>query len=111
VRQVNEGLVLGPESRRRASDRRQELERGLDGSFRPTTLLRFESRDQNRELCRANQIGAVDDAPAAKLRAIAQIEVLGQRVVRPASCVLDGDLAPDASRPVEVQKQVAPETR
>ena len=51
--------------------------------------------------------GHEDEPPAAQLRAVAEIEILGERVVLPAAGVVDGRPAPDAGRAVEVEEAPA----
>ena len=48
------------------------------------------------------------EAPAAQLRAIAQVEIFGQRVVLPAAGVVDRRAPPDARRAVEIEEAARP---
>src|SRR5207245_8114329 len=48
-----------------------------------------------------------DELPAAELRAVAQIEILGERVVLPAAGSVDGRPAPHAGGAVEVEEAAA----
>src|SRR5439155_15713949 len=48
-----------------------------------------------------------DELPAEQLRAVAEVEILRQRVVLPAARRIDRLAAPDAGRPVEVEEAAA----
>src|SRR5205085_12426536 len=52
----------------------------------------------------------IDEPPSAELRAIAQIQILGQRLVGPVPRVADGFRAPDPSGPVEADETALPAT-
>ena len=54
---------------------------------------------------RRHEVRKEHEFPATRLRAVAEIQVLGQRVVLPAAGVDDGASAPDAGRAVEVEEQ------
>ena len=62
----------------------------------------------DRHFGRSDDVRDEDEPPAAQLRAIAQIEILGQRVVLPAARVVDGRPAPDAGGAVEIEEAPAP---
>ena len=70
-------------------------------------LLRLEGVHLDRQLRRRDVIGQEDELPAAQLRAIAEIEIFGQRVVLPAAGVADRLAPPDARRAVEVEEAPA----
>src|SRR5439155_12883340 len=53
----------------------------------------------------------INELPALKLRPIAQIEVLAQRIILPAAALLDARTAPQPGCPVEIEKPAAAATR
>ena len=59
----------------------------------------------HRHFRRRDQVRQEHEPPAAQLRAVAEIEILGQRVVLPAAGVGDGRAPPDARRAVEVEEE------
>jgi len=70
-------------------------------------LLRLEGVHLDRQLRRRDQIRQEQELPAAQLRAVAQVEIFGERVVLPAAGVVDRHAAPDAGRAVEVEETPA----
>ncbi len=104
-RQVEERLRLDAERQVRPEDVRQQLAARLDGALRPPVLLRLEGVHLHRHFGRRNQAGHEDEPPAAQLRAVAEVEVLGQRVVLPAARIGDRLAPPDARRAVEVEEE------
>ena len=104
VGQVEEGLGLLREGRVRPQDARQELARDLDRALGPAELLRLEGRHLDGQLGRRGDLGQVDEAPAAQLRPVRQIHVLGQGVVVPAAGVDDGRAPPQPGGAVEVEE-------
>ena len=82
----------------------EQLARRLHGALRPARLLRAERAHVFGQLGGGDDVLAVHEAPARELRAVAEIEVLGQRVVLPAARLDDGALAPDAARAGEVEE-------
>ncbi len=64
-----------------------------------------------RQLGRSDNVGYVSDAPAAQLSAIAEIEILRQRVPLPSTGVANALTPPHASAPVEVHEQSAAAAR
>ena len=87
--EVEERLGLDSERHVRAQDPRQQLAAGLDRSLRPAVLLRLERVHLDRDFSRRDQIRQEDEPPAAELRAVAEVEILGQRVVLPAARIDD----------------------
>jgi hypothetical protein len=57
-------------------------------------LLRLETVHVHRQLRRSDDVGKINELPARELRAIAQIEVLAQSIILPASALLDARTAP-----------------
>ena len=90
-----------------AEDARQELARGLHAALCPPVLLRLERVHLHRHFRRRNHFRKVDEAPARELRAVAQVQILRQRVMLPAPRVLDGGAAPDAGSPIEIEEASA----
>src|SRR5258708_23102079 len=70
-----------------------ELEGGLEAACRPPRLLAPVSVDGDGQLLRDDHVLEVCSLPPTKLRPVAQVKVLGQRVGTPATRVFDG-LAP-----------------
>ena len=103
-REVKERLRLDALWEGGGEQRREELPAGLDGPLGPAVLLRLEGVHLDRDFRGGDDVGNEHEPPAAKLRAVAQVQVLGQRVVLPATRVVDGDPAPDASGAVEVEE-------
>ena len=67
-------------------------------------LLRLERVHLDRHFGGRHDVGQEEEAPAGQLRAVAEIEILGQRVVLPAAGVGDRLAAPDAGRAVEIEE-------
>ncbi len=74
-------------------------------------LLRLEGVHLDGQFRGRDQVGHEQELPAAQLRAIAQVEVFGQRVVLPAARVADRRAAPHAGRAVEVEEATRPVAR
>ena len=102
--EVEERLGLHAERLIRLQDARQELAAGLDRALRPAVLLRLEGVHLDRKLGRHDDVRQEVELPAAQLRAVAEVEILGQRVVLPAAAVNDRGAAPDARGAVEVEE-------
>jgi hypothetical protein len=84
---------------------------GLDRSLRPPVLLRFERVHLHRHFRRRDEVGNEDEPPAPQLRPVAEIQVLGERVVLPPAGVVNRRPPPDAGGPVEVEEPAAPIAR
>src|SRR6185295_8596239 len=91
----------------RLQDARHQLHERLDRSLRPAMLLRLEGVHLDREFRGRDVILDENELPAAKLGAVAEIEIFGQCVVLPAAAVSNGILAPDAGGAVEVEEAAA----
>ena len=102
--EVEERLGLDLERQVRLQDARQQLAAGLDRALRPAVLLRLEGVHLDRHFRRRDEVLHEHEPPAPELGAIAQVEILGQRVVLPAAGVGDDAGAPDAGRAVEVEE-------
>src|SRR3954471_11198132 len=70
-------------------------------------LLRLEGVHLDRHFRRGDYVGHEDEPPALELSPIAEIEILGQRVVLPPAGVVDRDAPPDTGRAVEVEEAAA----
>ena len=67
-------------------------------------LLRLERVHLDRHFRRSDHVGQEHERPPAELRAVAEVEIFGERIVLPAACVGDGLAAPHAGRAVEVEE-------
>ena len=85
-----------------AEDFGQQLERGLEAARRPARLLTPVGVDRHRQLLGDGDAFDVGGTPAAQLGAVAEVQVLGQRVRRPATGLLDGGPPPNPGGPREV---------
>src|SRR6185436_19594632 len=88
-REVERGLELHAERRVALPDSRKELARDLDRAADPAMLLRLESVHLDRELARAADVPREHESPSLELGAIAEIEVLGERVRLPPARIQD----------------------
>ena len=87
-----------------APDDGQKFLGGLNQALGPARLLVLEGADIGRQFAFAGNLGEIEELPAAKLGAIAEIGVFGERVVLPSAGFLDGPAPPDSGRAVEVEK-------
>ncbi len=71
----------------------------------PAVLLALEAVHVRRQFRGHDDVREVNEAPALHLRAVAQVHVLGERVMLPAAGVDDAPLAPDAGGAVEVEEE------
>src|SRR5204862_4684570 len=85
---------------------RQNFFAGLDQSLGPARLLSFECGHFDGQLGGALDILTIDEFPSFELRTIGKISVFGERVVLPATCIIDGLAGPDASGPVEIEEDL-----
>ena len=70
-------------------------------------LLRLEAVDIDRKLGGNDHIGKVNELPAFHLCPVAEIHILGERVVLPAAGIGDARLSPDSSGSIEIEKSPA----
>ncbi len=103
-RQVEERFRLDSDRLVRPQDARQELHAGLDGAFGPAMLLRLEGIHLDRHFRRRHDVRQEDEAPAEELRAVTEVEILGQGVVLPSAGVVDRVTPPDPRCAVEVEE-------
>ena len=77
----------------------------LDTALGPAKLLALEGVDRDRDFCRHDHVWQIGDAPAAQLRPIAEVEILGKRVLLPAAGLLYAGTPPQAGSAVEVEQR------
>ena len=82
---MEERLGLHLERLIRPQDARQQLQAGLDRPLGPAMLLRLERVHLDRHFRRRDDVRQELEPPATQLRAVAEVEVLGQRVVLPSA--------------------------
>ncbi|MDE2761242.1 MAG: hypothetical protein OXQ94_09550 [Gemmatimonadota bacterium] len=86
----------------------KQLARGLYAALGPAPLLHQERRGRARQLGRNSHLVPQHEAPSRHLRPIADVEVLGQRIVMPAARLRERVLAPHPRGPVELEEPAAP---
>jgi hypothetical protein len=91
----------------RVQNPRHQFQERLNRSLGPAMLLRFERIHLDRQLRRRDMIVHEDELPATQLGAIAQVEILGERIVLPAAAVGDRGAPPDAGGAVEIEEAPA----
>src|ERR1043166_5172240 len=96
---------------RTAPDRGHQFFAGLDRAFRPAMLLRLEAVHVDRQLGGRDHVREENKFPARQLRAVAEVEVFGQRVVLPAACFIDAGTPPETCGSVEIEKASAAAAR
>src|SRR5439155_21959540 len=104
---MRSGLQLDRKRKPTAPDRGQQFFTGLDGALCPAMLLRLEAVHVYWQLCWSDDIGKINKFPACKLGAIAEIEVLAQGIVLPASTLFDTRTPPEASSSTKIEKSAA----
>ena len=85
--------------------RGSSLRAGLDRALGPAVLLRLEGVHLDRHFGGRDEVRHEQELPALELRAVAEVEVLGERIVLPAARVGDHLAAPDAGGAVEVEER------
>ena len=88
-------------------DRRKQFLAGLDRTLGPAVLLRLEAVHVHRQLRRRDHVRKENELPARELRAITQIQIFGERVVLPASRLVDAGAPPQTGRAVEIEETAA----
>ena len=101
---MHDGLELDDGAKAAAEQAWKELSRGLNTALGPAPLLHQERRRCAREFGGNTHFVAQDEAPSRHLRPVADVEVLGQRVVMPSARVLERLSAPQTRRPVELEE-------
>lgn len=74
-------------------------------------LLRFETIHVDRQFGRRHDISQENELPARQLRAVAEIEILSERVMLPTTRLSDARFAPKAGGAVEIKETSAPAAR
>ena len=82
---MKEGFGLDAEGQIGSQDARENFLSGLHEALGPARLLSFEGVHFDGQLGRALDIRQIEESPAAKLCAIGEIGILGERVVLPAA--------------------------
>ncbi len=90
-----------------AHHREEQPERSLEAACRPARLLAAVGVDRDRQLLGHDQVFEVCGLPAAQLRAVAEVEVLGERGSAPAAGIHDGAAAPHPGGACEVREVTA----
>src|SRR5205814_2282247 len=106
--QVEERFRLHAERQVGSQDARQEFPARLDRSFCPAVLLRLERIHLHRDFGWRDESRHEYELPAAQLRAVAEIEILGQGVVLPPAGVGNRLAPPDPRGTVEVEEEARP---
>jgi hypothetical protein len=100
--QVHGGLELDCRSCRTSQNGHQQFEGGLEAASRPAGLLSAIGVDRDRQLFRHDQVLQVCGTPAAQLRPVAQVQILGQGGGAPAARILYRRSPPDSRGAREV---------
>ena len=105
--QMHDGLELDDGAKAAAEQAGKQLARGLDATLGPAPLLHQERAGRAREFGRDAHFVAQHETPSRHLRPVADVEVLGQRVVIPPTRVVERLSAPQPRRPVELEEPAA----
>lgn len=101
-------LLLHGEPPGAAQQFREELARRLNPPLGPPPLLDLEGPRLVRQLRGNPDVLEEDEAPALHLRAVADVEVLGEGVRLPSARVLEAAAPPHAGGAVEVEEETTP---
>ena len=107
--QVHHGLQLDGGAKASPQQSREHLSRRLDTALGPSPLLHQQGGRGARQLGGNAHVVAEDEAPSRHLRAVADVQILGQGIVLPAARVVQSLPAPQPRRPVEVEEPACPE--
>ena len=94
-----------------APDPRQQLPCALDAALRPAALLDLHRAQIRRQLGGDPDVVPVDETPARELGAVAEVDILGQRVALPTPRRLHARLAPHSAGAVEVEEEAGAVSR
>src|SRR5256885_10826285 len=86
----------------------QQFFASLDGSLCPAMLLRFKPVHVHWELSGRYNISQINKFPAHQLGAIAQVEILSESVMLPATSFLDAGASPQTGGSVEIYETCVP---
>ena len=98
------GFQFGMQRCRAAPDLTEHFFANLDGALGPAMLLRLESVHVRRQFRGDDDVIQINEAPALQLGAVGEVEILRQRIMLPATSVLNGGAAPEAGGAVEITK-------
>src|SRR5579883_2845025 len=90
-----------------APDLGQELARNLDEALGPAALLDTEILEPLRQLAHDVRLHEEDAGPALEMGSQHEVEILRQRVMRPAARLLHRGAPPDAAGAVELERHAA----
>ena len=102
--EVHDGLELDDGAKGAAHHPGKQLARGLDTALGPAPLLYQERGRCARKFGRDTHLVQQDEAPSRHLGPVADVEVLGQRVVIPSTRVHERLSAPHPRRAVELEE-------
>lgn len=105
---MHDRLELDDGAKRAAEHAGKQLARSLDAALRPAPLLHQERGGCAREFGRDTHFVPQHEAPSRHLRPVADVEVLGERVVIPSARVIERLSAPHPRRPVELEEPSTP---
>ena len=101
---MHDGLELDDGAQGTSQQARKQLARGLDTALGPAPLLHQERGRCARKFGRDTHFVPQDEAPSRHLGPVADVEVLGQRVVIPSTRVRERLSAPHPRRTVELEE-------
>lgn len=102
--QVDSALYLDAQRPPPPPELRQNLPSRLNAPLSPPLLLHLEGQDIRWKFSRHTDIAQVLESPPLHLSAVAQVEVLGERVGLPAPCVEEALPPPNSRGAVEVEE-------
>src|SRR6516165_5837749 len=108
---MQEGLNLALQRQFHAPDARDKLTRGLCITLVPAELLVAPDAQRIGKLARHPNCVQVERPPACQLRAVAEVEILGQGVGLPPASRLNCAAAPDPAGAVEWDNAAGPAPR
>src|ERR1700726_2343582 len=94
-----------------APDGRQKLSCRLGKAFVPAALLLPPARQAVRQLARHGYGGEIQGTPSSHLGAVAEVEILGQRITMPSTRSLDRGSPPNAAGAIEGEDLTCPTSR
>ena len=80
------------------------LDRTFGSALGPSELLGFDCRKNRWQFGRGLDFGSVHKLPSFSLGTVTQIQILGERVLLPVSCVQNATFPPNSCRPIEIDK-------
>src|SRR5581483_1074718 len=86
---------------------RQNFLAGLDQSFGPARLLRFERGHLNWQFCGTLNVLQINKFPAFELRTVRKIGIFGEGIVLPSTSLFNRLFPPDTGRSIEIKKNIA----